>query len=354
MIKSFKIFNFQSHKESELLLHKGVNIIVGSSDSGKTAILRALKWVKDNRPSGDSFRSDWGGETSVELQTDEDVSVIRTKGKTDSYTTHVTGEEDVIYKALGTGVPDEVNKLLCLNEINIQEQHDSPFLLTETSGKIAEHWNKIAHLEKIDIATSNVNSAIRELTSDIKYKEDQQATQLEELKKFEHLEKFEIEVEVLEELDKRYTNALQRQTKLETLINNIKGISSDIKELQPLFELEKPIEQIFLWKAEKETLELNKRKLSNLFTRLELDKEELEEQKQILVIEKPVNDLLGLYNDLNMAEEARRGLYKALSSINGINIRLDREKALHVKLKKEFEDAMPVGSLCPLCGSKIN
>ena len=42
MIKKISIKNIQSYRETELELSKGINAIVGSSNNGKTAILRAL------------------------------------------------------------------------------------------------------------------------------------------------------------------------------------------------------------------------------------------------------------------------------------------------------------------------
>ena len=65
MISQLTLRNFQSHKASRLRFHPGVNVITGPSDSGKTALLRALLWAVRNRPSGDAFRSHWGGDTSV-------------------------------------------------------------------------------------------------------------------------------------------------------------------------------------------------------------------------------------------------------------------------------------------------
>jgi len=65
MIKTLSIQNYQSHKDSTLEFDPGVNVIVGSTDSGKTAIIRALRWLIWNRPNGDSFRSTWGGDTKV-------------------------------------------------------------------------------------------------------------------------------------------------------------------------------------------------------------------------------------------------------------------------------------------------
>jgi len=45
MINSLTIQNFQSHKNTTLEFDNGINIIIGQSDSGKTAIIRALNWV---------------------------------------------------------------------------------------------------------------------------------------------------------------------------------------------------------------------------------------------------------------------------------------------------------------------
>lgn len=50
-IKSIIIKNFQSHANTELELCDGVNVILGNSDVGKTAILRALGWIFLDRKS---------------------------------------------------------------------------------------------------------------------------------------------------------------------------------------------------------------------------------------------------------------------------------------------------------------
>ena len=60
MIKRIKIENIQSHKETELELSSGINAIVGSSNNGKSAILRAFYWLVYNRPLGvDNLLSHW-------------------------------------------------------------------------------------------------------------------------------------------------------------------------------------------------------------------------------------------------------------------------------------------------------
>src|SRR5690554_5109154 len=106
MITSLEIQNFQSHKETLLEFEPGVNVIIGPSDSGKTAILRALYWLVWNRPLGDAFRSSWGGDTKVVLET-KDGMVKRFKGKEDHYKLFYDPPFDPIeFKAFGTQVPD--------------------------------------------------------------------------------------------------------------------------------------------------------------------------------------------------------------------------------------------------------
>ena len=212
MIQQLNIQNFQSHEDTSLDFVEGCNVIVGASDSGKTAIIRALRKLAFNKPSGTEMCSHWGGKTKVELFTD-DAHVVWSKDKQQEY---ILG--DAHFSAFGTDVPEEIVKALNLNSINIQMQLDSPFLLSETPGQVAQHFNKVAGLDKIDSATSNINSWIRELTSDIKYAEGQEISLKEGLTKFEHLEKMEVEVEVLEDQEKEFTKLCNSKNKLEAVL----------------------------------------------------------------------------------------------------------------------------------------
>jgi len=57
MIKGMVLENYESHKRSEVVFDPGFNVIVGPSDSGKSALLRALYWVLEGKVAGDGFRS---------------------------------------------------------------------------------------------------------------------------------------------------------------------------------------------------------------------------------------------------------------------------------------------------------
>ena len=81
MIEYIQLRNFQSHKDSELEFSPGVNVIIGDSDQGKTAIMRAFYWLIFGKPSGDSMRK-WNtkADTEVTVETAEH-QISRIRGK---------------------------------------------------------------------------------------------------------------------------------------------------------------------------------------------------------------------------------------------------------------------------------
>ena len=352
MIKSLSIQNFQSHENSTIEFSTGVNIIVGNSDSGKTAIIRALRWIIWNRPSGDAIRSNWGNGTSVKLVTEEG-NIFRSKDKHDTYIFTTNEKKSIEFKAFGTSVPEEINRFLNINEINVQSQLDAPFLLSETPGAVASHFNKVAKLDKIDTATQNINSWIRELTSDIKYEEGQEKSLQEEVKKFEYLEKFEIDIEVLEEQEKQFRQLCNSKDKLETILNSYQINGETILEYQETIELEKPVNSILNLYNERAELDLKEVKLDKLVSQLKELQTEIYEQNELILLEKPVNSILNLYNEKKEAELQHEKLFKAITQLNNIKMRLENTNEKYNTLKDEFEEAMPAGSVCPLCNQII-
>ena len=163
MITSIKIDNFQSHKTTELSLSRGVNVIIGPSDAGKSAILRALIWNLFNRPLGDEFRSHWNKDTSVQIEFN-DHNITRSKIKT---TNHYIVDGQSL-KAFGQEVPVEVLDAHNLDRtLNIQTQIDPFFLLQSSPGEVAKYFNQIAGLESIDKLNKNLSSHHRRIRQDI-------------------------------------------------------------------------------------------------------------------------------------------------------------------------------------------
>jgi len=192
MIKAIELNNFGSHKDSKLGFSPGVNIVVGMSDSGKTSILRGLRWVKDNRPSGDSIISHWNmnekgentGDTSVNVCVD-DMSVVRLKSSDfNGYETYTdesadAGAPEESFSAVGKDVPGTISDILNIDDVNFQKQHDVPFLLSESNAEVARYFNQIVNLENIDKVLSKAESMRRSLNAGIK-DNTERLTELEE------------------------------------------------------------------------------------------------------------------------------------------------------------------------------
>lgn len=163
MIKQLNISNFQSHPETQLTFSPGVNVIVGTSDSGKSAILRSLLWVLTNRPLGNSFIRKGTNKVKVQVETDTGT-VVRVKGGKDNC--YQIGDD--ILTAMGSDVPAQVTDLLGLEDVNLQRQFDGFFLLMDSPGKIATAVNAVTQLEDAENVSRKLGNEISRDDSEIK------------------------------------------------------------------------------------------------------------------------------------------------------------------------------------------
>ncbi len=364
MILSLEIHNFLSHPNTLLKFVPNTNVFIGHSDSGKSAIRDALEWIAWNRPLGDSFVS-WdhvreGKGTFVKLVMD-DCIVIRSKDKIDTYTIQIEGKKDLVLEAFGKDVPKEVEQVINFSNINIQKQLDPIFLLSSTPGQVAEHWNVVAHLQVIDQATSNINSVISELNSTIGREaiKDKPATGLikqiadaeEKLLQFSYLPTFELEVVVLEDLEKQKSVLVEQRNKLDVNISRLTDINEDLEEVSRILVIEKPVNDILELIELRAEKELEAEKLNRLIVQVEEIQSNIEKQNALLIIEKPVNDLLKLYKEKETLVEQRSNLNKAITNLSDTQVNLNKAKVNYGALHLQFEKNM--GSVCILCGQTI-
>jgi len=212
MIKSITIKNFQSHKNTELLFSDGVNTIIGSSDQGKSAVLRALLWCAFNRPLGvDSIISHWARDKKnkiadtmyVKLETENGIVTRSRAVDANEYILNDKKEKPKLFSAINKDVPLDIQKFFNLSEVNIQQQHDAPFLLSQSSGDVAKYFNKIVRLDVIDTVLGNAESARRETNKKIKETEKEKKEYEKQLEDF-------IWIENAQELSEKITKVDER------------------------------------------------------------------------------------------------------------------------------------------------
>lgn len=177
MIKSLEVREFKGHLHSTLEFHKGINVITGASDAGKSTLLKSLLWVLTNRPAWGGLVSFWNrrknkkGEvvspidpinpTFARLKVGKDVITRISDGKRNGY--DIPGQEgENGLGAIGTSVPEQVTTLLNMSNLNIAKQFDPPFLIGETPPEVARYLNKLIKLEEIDTVLVATESKKRE------------------------------------------------------------------------------------------------------------------------------------------------------------------------------------------------
>jgi DNA repair exonuclease SbcCD ATPase subunit len=155
MIKRLKIKNFRARKKDDIKFSPGVNCIIGNNAAGKSTILRAIKYAATNKPSGDSVIN-WDAKKTIVKLFYENNKITRIRGK--SINKYKLNDKE--FTAFGSNVPEEIQKVLGLSDINFQGQHDAPFWFCKTPGEVSRQLNAIVNLDIIDKTLSNISSGI--------------------------------------------------------------------------------------------------------------------------------------------------------------------------------------------------
>ena len=246
MLKSISITNFQGHKNSTVEFCGGLNVIGGTSDSGKSSIVRAIRWVTENRPSGDSIKN-WycekNDKVSVNIEMSEGtVGKERTDGKVKYLINSKKGFSE--YEAVRSDVPQEVTDLFNLSEINLQTQHDPYFLLNDSPGDVAKKLNSLVGLDIIDTIFKNLNSRILDKKRNISYGEESITNLTNQIESMSWVAQAEIELDTIEEEEKILKNDKLKLIETKDLVEKCLYIVEEFRKITPLISLEREVKEI--------------------------------------------------------------------------------------------------------------
>ena len=141
-LKRVVIENFQCHKKTVIEPSlEGLTVITGPTDHGKSAIVRAMKWLLYNRPLGTDFIRHGQTECKVTFEF-ADGTIVQRRRTTSLNQYYVNGQ---LYEGFGNGVPLEVQQATgvyiyevadqTLN-LNVSEQLAGPFLGSSISAPL--------------------------------------------------------------------------------------------------------------------------------------------------------------------------------------------------------------------------
>ena len=336
--------NFQGHEDSKLELSEGVNVITGSSDSGKSSVVRGLRWLLFNKPQGDAYVSHFRKKGEATSVSSGDIS--RERGATENR--YLIGGET--YRALRADVPEEVAGYFNIPEDSVQSQSDQYFLLQESAGAVAKKFNQLAGLEQIDDVLKGVSTISRKAKQDIAHTE----AALEELEKalrqVAWANAADESVAALEQEEFIVTSVRRSTEALESFIRSIEEADTKIEDFSHIMSAEPECVRLLAIAQEAEELKKSSTLLGDHLHKIEGTESEI--SKIVIVDPAPIEDWLAKNVELqnkkasfNSLEDLHMCILEAQS-----NIRLSAMGVL--ELESKFRDEM--GDVCELCESKIS
>ena len=225
-IKSVRIENFANHKDTFVTLELGVNIITGTSDSGKTAFVRALMFVLDNMSSGTSYvnKLTKAKFAKVTIEFSDGRIISRTKGESVNKVEfkHPEDEKFTVYSNFSSKYPEAVNTFL-LNLPKDEEnkalyyakQSKKLFLIDQTSQSMPKTLSQLLNIGDLEEVGKNLGSEVHAIEKSFKSKS----------KDYDQLKS---------DIDEKYAdleNDLLHKINLEELLNNCILIEQDCKQI---------------------------------------------------------------------------------------------------------------------------
>jgi len=350
MIKSVELVNFQGHKYSTFQFTPGVNVIKGPSHSGKTSVVRALRWVLQNKPQGDSFRRYFTDkDTRVTIEFTDGSYIIRERGKENRYVTS-SGN----YEAMRGSLPEEIAQISQMSEINIQLQHDPYFLIQDTAGTVAKKLNKVVGLEIIDEKLGKINRIINQTGAASNNAEVKVNEIIEELKAYKNLDKIEEDIKKVDSLMKKSWEFKKKSEYLEQTQRTVKLNYDKIIGLLALIELEKEAIEILDLIKESKAASFKYNQLGYIKRSIGSERSNCEHWTDFLTIEEDYNKLIGLskqYREFNTKDVQLRNVQHSIQTQRSLIV--DCGNLISAK-DKEYNKTLKAQNICPLCKRPFN
>lgn len=343
MLKRIEIQNFQSHKNTILNLHKGVNVFVGDSDCGKSALLRSLRWAIENKSESSSIIRYGEKSVSVSLVFD-DATVTRSRDNSGNVYELTSGKNTETFKAFKTEIPQAVNEALNLSDINLQSQLEAPFLLSQSGGEVAKVLNSSVNLSIIHESLSNIKKEVFRNNQEIVSTQAQITETEEALEGFSYLAGLEKKIKAYESKAKEKIELETQITELYKTLKKAQQHQTDIDSFSELPKAEKKVDSILADIEAHSELYDKRVQLNKIIKQSEISEYTIAFSECLLELEGNVNEILEVTDGIVKLEKAIKTLIRTSDSVEGYEEEIG-------KLETEYIEEAP--DTCPLCGHEM-
>jgi DNA repair exonuclease SbcCD ATPase subunit len=373
-IKQVKLINFQDHKETTVDFTEGVNLIVGSSDAGKSAILRAVNFVFQNDLRGNSFIRVGTTECSVTIVFSDGVEITRVKGTdVNNYILKDENEELHVFSKVASTVPEQIQKYLGnpplddkKRPIAYADQMANLFLVDLNSSDLPRTLSELTGIQHLQTAAETLGKNARSYDRSIKERNDKIKKLNDDLVQYQYVDKDYDSISTIQSELNNLSNTLENINKARNFIKRNNEISSEAKKINNLSSKYKSLADI------KPQIE----NLSNLLTSIKTSrihlsfhvkktkefkstKADLDKYSSLCneVFKNKLESVSGLKSNLETAEKYHNQNTTLLSSIKKVKVDLQSEQTNIEDLQSSLDDLIQslkdAGDWCNTCNRPL-
>ena len=373
-IKQVKLINFQDHKETTVDFTEGVNLIVGSSDAGKSAILRAVNFVFQNDLRGNSFIRVGTTECSVTIVFSDGIEITRVKGTdVNNYILKDENEELHVFSKVASTVPEQIQKYLGnpplddkKRPIAYADQMANLFLVDLNSSDLPRTLSELTGIQHLQTAAETLGKNARSYDRSIKERNDKIKKLNDDLVQYQYVDKDYDSISTIQSELNNLSNTLENINKARNFIKRNNEISSEAKKINNLSSKYKSLADI------KPQIE----NLSNLLTSIKTSrihlsfhvkktkefkstKADLDKYSSLCneVFKNKLESVSGLKSNLETAEKYHNQNTTLLSSIEKVKVDLQSEQTNIEDLQSSLDDLIQslkdAGDWCNTCNRPL-
>lgn len=302
MINNLHLINFQGHQDNTFVFNPGLTVICGPSGSGKSSVIRALKYLFYNRPNHVKYQRRPDAKF-FKIESDIDnISVQRVKGKVgkeDLNQYSLNGGKDnggLTWDDVGRSVPEKITELVNIKpvvfnkeiefDIQLAQQFDGQFLLSQPDSVKLKFLNRLSGSYIVDLAAKNISKELGDCKKEVESLNDS-----------------------IEELDKKLKNIVELSGPFSIILDKIRNeyvlLCENIDKLNKLQNLKKEFDQC-------EQVRLSIIKDETLLSKVNIEGFELAINR--------IEELVSLFEDYKYVQEQLNLTDTLLNKVGGIQL----------------------------------
>lgn len=341
-IKEIIIKNFQSHKDTHLQFVNGLNTIIGESDKGKSAVIRAIKWVILNEPQGNGMVREGTNEAYVTIVLNNDIRITRGKKLSGKKTIISKNTYKIEYpngdisenENFGVDALQEVLDACGIKILKIDKdlteipnflfQLEAPFLVASNGAVRSKTIGKLINANLFDAAIRDIKSDVTDIGRKVKEKYSDYESLTEKLKEYENIEE---EEKKLNQIEKSILDYENRQNTIEKLKEYISSFSYIKNEKFKLGQVVNSLSNMEKGELYLKDLELKHRENKDL-NRIKINIDNIYKNKKV------AKNLINNLKFISSAEQTYQNLFESANNLGKISSFKNKLDYLNVEKDK--------------------